>query len=141
MENPTNNRLAAADIAYRNLVEAARAWAVHMDQFENFQFETAYGPIFVSMTMKTEYPASFDVVDLSDPKGEVSRLVRVVVPESLSDAIDQYKVDLRAVCETAIPDAVNRARLEAEEAAREPYDDPDEEAAARESHMIAMMGR
>jgi len=52
-----------ADQAFRTLVRAAYVWSQHMDQWEKIKFDTDYGPIYVTISMQSEYPDSFDLVD------------------------------------------------------------------------------
>lgn len=57
--------MSKADEAHTKLVAAAHEWATkHMDQWEKFKFETPHGWIYVSITMTTNYPDSFDKVEL-----------------------------------------------------------------------------
>jgi hypothetical protein len=56
-------KLSKESEAYDALVSAAREWANHMDQWEKFSFMTPYGRVYVSLTMRTEYPNDFEDVE------------------------------------------------------------------------------
>lgn len=47
---------------WNRLVESVVAWSQRMDQWEKFKFETEYGPVYVTISMRDEYPDSFDTV-------------------------------------------------------------------------------
>lgn len=53
-----------AEAAWAALVSAARDWAEnYMDQWEKFRFNTEFGVIYVTLSMMTDYPDSFDPVE------------------------------------------------------------------------------
>lgn len=61
--NVFKDRTAEAE-AWRSLVSAAHHWAsVHMDQWEQVKFETPYGPVYLTLSHKSEHPDSFEAVD------------------------------------------------------------------------------
>jgi hypothetical protein len=49
--------------AWHALVEAVVAWQAHMDQWEKFKFATPYGHVYVTISMASDYPDSFDLID------------------------------------------------------------------------------
>ncbi len=49
-----------SDRAWNTLICAAIQWAAYMDQWDKFQFDTEYGPVYVNIGRATEYPDSFD---------------------------------------------------------------------------------
>lgn len=53
----------ASDAAWAAFIAAAKAWARHMDQWDKFKFETEYGMIYVTISMRDLYPGSFEVVE------------------------------------------------------------------------------
>lgn len=55
---------AEADAAFLNLATAAQTWATkHMDQWEKFRFTTPHGMVYVTISMETQCPQSFDDAD------------------------------------------------------------------------------
>ena len=48
------------EAAWETFVAASRAWAAYLDQWDKFQFQTDYGPVYVSIGRAAEYPDSFD---------------------------------------------------------------------------------
>lgn len=56
--------MSTSDTAFIRLVHASADWSSnHMDQWEKFKFNTDYGPIYITISMKDQYPDSFDLVD------------------------------------------------------------------------------
>lgn len=50
------------DLAWNTLIRAAIQWAQHLDQWDKFQFDTKFGPVYVSISRETQYPESYDRV-------------------------------------------------------------------------------
>jgi hypothetical protein len=58
---PAAVRKLSARIGFRFLMRLVRWWAEnHMDQWEKVVSHTAFGPIYLSITLETEWPDSFD---------------------------------------------------------------------------------
>lgn len=51
-----------ADTAFAALVAAAKAYADHLNQWDKFQFATAFGPVYVTIGRSDPYPETFEVV-------------------------------------------------------------------------------
>lgn len=50
------------DAAWQALVDAAKGWAPHLDQWDKFKFATDYGPVYVTIGRGSEHPSTFEEV-------------------------------------------------------------------------------
>ena len=48
-----------ADAAWNTFVNAAKAFATHLDQWEKIKFQTSYGMVYVAIGREDPYPDSF----------------------------------------------------------------------------------
>jgi hypothetical protein len=64
MINRTQHEGVERQTAWVGLVSNCHRWAVHMDQWEKFRFDTEHGPIYVTIRMEEEHPDSFDRVSI-----------------------------------------------------------------------------
>ncbi len=52
------------DDLWRTFIKAAHAYAEKgMDQWERVKFETEFGPVYLTLSRKPDYPDSFETVD------------------------------------------------------------------------------
>lgn len=62
MDMATPEQTTDAETAWKALVDAAKGWALHLDQWDKFKFQTQYGPVYLTIGRGSEYPDSFEEV-------------------------------------------------------------------------------
>ncbi len=55
--------MTSTEIAWVELIRAARKWAGHMDQFERISFDTPHGRVFLALDREVSHPMAFPLVD------------------------------------------------------------------------------
>lgn len=118
------------DLTWNTLICAAIQWAQHLDQWDKFQFDTKFGPVYVSISRETQYPESYNRVPYDyqgalipakamDPGAAVLAGGETKLPDRyLIRCIDGWYLSPGAGCTNSFGQAHRYTRQEAEDVVR-----------------------